>query len=306
MAGQASPPRWSVEQIQADIATAIANFRDERIQEPLEQYLDAFDRYRADVEDLIEETVDLSWLVDLAVECVSDAGRLSVVRYLAAPPISEDDLKTTADVPSLAPGRLQDPEIARQVVQTVLGALDRNRFPWVGEDREPSDAERETAVVSTAALMATRRVMTDRANTSKVAQEEAVAERLIEEGLRQVPTRAISNLTKAPAPGEFCRESSFGGRKADLVVGLWDGRKMPVECKVSNSSTNSVKRLNNDAAAKARTWLHEFGAAGIVPTAVLAGVFKVHNVESAQRDGLTVFWAHDLDALAEFVEATRS
>ena len=53
----------------------------------------------------------------------------------------------------------------------------------------------------------------------------------------------------------------FGGRKADFVVCLYDGRKMPLECKVSNSSTNSVKRLNNDAAVKAVRWIQGFGTA---------------------------------------------
>ena len=80
---------------------------------------------------------------------------------------------------------------------------------------------------------------------------------------------------------------------------------MPTECKVSNSSTNSVKRLNNDAAAKAKTWIQEFGTATCVPAAVLSGVFKVHNLASAQADGLTLFWAHRLEPMIEFIETTR-
>ena len=105
--------------------------------------------------------------------------------------------------------------------------------------------------------------------------------------------------------GEFCRESDFGGRKADLIVRLWDGRVLPVECKVSNSSTNSVKRLNNDAAAKAEVWIKEFGTATVIPAAVLSGVFKIHNLENAQARGLTLFWAHRLDAMIDFIEETR-
>jgi hypothetical protein len=80
---------------------------------------------------------------------------------------------------------------------------------------------------------------------------------------------------------------------------------MPIECKVSNSSTNSVKRLNNDAAAKAETWLREFGAVNVVPSAVLAGVFKRHNLKAAQEMGLTLWWAHSLDRMVDFIEATR-
>ncbi|MCG8423215.1 MAG: XamI family restriction endonuclease [Proteobacteria bacterium] len=43
------------------------------------------------------------------------------------------------------------------------------------------------------------------------------------------------------------------------MIRLWDTRILALECKESNSSTNSIKRLNNGAAAKAKTWLAEFG-----------------------------------------------
>ena len=51
------------------------------------------------------------------------------------------------------------------------------------------------------------------------------------------------------------------------MIGLWDGRKMPLECTVSNSELNSIKRLNNDAAVKAVEWVKEFGARGVDRTA---------------------------------------
>ena len=80
---------------------------------------------------------------------------------------------------------------------------------------------------------------------------------------------------------------------------------MPIECKVSNSSANSVKRLNNDAAAKAETWIREFGAVNVIPSAVLAGVFKRHNLQAAQDMGLTLWWAHSLDRMVAFIAATQ-
>lgn len=80
---------------------------------------------------------------------------------------------------------------------------------------------------------------------------------------------------------------------------------MPMECKVSNSYTNSVKRLNNDAVVKAGQWLHDFGAVQTVPAALLAGVFKLANLEQAQQRGLTLFWSHDLAELVRFVERTK-
>jgi hypothetical protein len=89
------------------------------------------------------------------------------------------------------------------------------------------------------------------------------------------------------------------------VVGLWDGRVVPIECKVSNSATNSVKRLNNDAASKAEAWRIDFGAMQVIPTAVLSGVYKLHNLEDAQQRGLKLFWAHDIARLTDWVASTK-
>lgn len=302
-----NPPRWTEEQLEADRLTAIEAFRVERMQEPLEAYLEAFDEYRGSVEDLLETTVDLTELSDAAVAVLTDPALLEAVRYLAGPPISTDDLKTLANVESLAPGRLRaDPDMARHVIDTVLLALDRRRFPWVTEDREPDEAEREAAALASAALMASGRVQTARRNEAKEVQEQAVEDRLLEAEFEKVPApRKVPTVTAAPSAGRFCRETQFGSRKADILIGLWDDRKMPCECKVSNSATNSIKRLNNDASVKARTWIDEFGTVGVVPTAVLSGVYKLSHLLSAQAAGLTIFWAHDLDALTDWIEQTR-
>lgn len=276
------------------------------MQEPLEQYLNKFDEWRSAVENLIEESVDLVELRDRAVELLSRADTLVTVRYLASPFISADDLKTLAEVSTLNPNRLRsDPAMASRIVETVLLGLDRQRFPWVSEDREPTEEERSIAIISTTALIASQAVQTARRTEAKGEQERQVAECLLEYGFVQVPTRQIGNVGDLPAPGEFCKETAFGSRKADLVIRLWDGRTMPLECKVSNSSTNSVKRLNNDAAVKARTWITEWGTANAVPAAVLSGVFKVANLRAAQSDGLTIFWAHALTEMVAFIDQTR-
>lgn len=277
------------------------------MREPLELWLDAFDEYRGAVEDLFEATVDLSQLTELAVEIVTDPAFREALRYLSGPPISQADLKTLADVESTAPTRIRaDPDIARRIVETVLLGLDRRRFPWVAEDREPEPAEKEAAALASAALWASQRISTSRRMESKAEQEAAVRDRLAAAGFREVAWRRIGNLAEAPNPGEFCGgEVDFGTRKADLVVGLWDGRKMPLECKVSGSEVNSIKRLNNDAAVKAETWLREFGSLSVVSAAVLGGVFKRRHLVYAQERGLTLFWEHNLDALAEWIEETR-
>ena len=94
----------------------------------------------------------------------------------------------------------------------------------------------------------------------------------------------------APAVGRFTGECIVGAtRKADVVVRLWDGRVMPIECKVSNSELNSIKRLTNDALVKARAWIDDLGRNNVVPVAVLSGVFGLRHLSEAQDRGLTLF-----------------
>jgi XamI restriction endonuclease len=299
------PPVWSDDELELDRRTAITTFRDERLEEPLEQYLETFDTYRGVVEELLEATVDLTTLSSANLTVLTDPALLLALRYLAGPPISEDDLKILADA-SLAPSRLEsNPDMAQRVIETIVIALDRRRFPWVSEGREPEESEREAAALASAALMATQRLSTSRRSEGKDVQEKAVADALLNAGFKQVSTRPILTLADAPSAGEFCKETMFGSRKADFAVGLWDGRKMPVECKVSNSSTNSIKRLNNDAAVKAIAWIQEFGTAQTVPAAVISGVFKARNLKSAQEAGLTLFWAYKLEAMLAWIESTR-
>lgn len=91
------PPRWTDEQFDEQLADALEAFRDERLREPVEQYLVAFDGYVASVRSLLSETGNLSRLTDASLETLTDPDLLEALRYLAGPPISADDLKTLAD-----------------------------------------------------------------------------------------------------------------------------------------------------------------------------------------------------------------
>lgn len=244
------PPVWTHEQLESDRMAAIGLFRKERMEEPLEDYLEAFDEYRGYIEDLLETTVDLSRLEDsTALEVLSDPHLLESFRYIAGPPISADDLKVLADA-TLSKGQLRKkPQDVQRLVEVVKSVLDRRRFSWVVELREPTEAERGAAVMASAALMAASRVQTRRRLLGKEQQEAMVKAALVEIGFKEVAGRDIPNLALAPAAGEFCGESILGagrhdkagdrGRKADIVVRLWDQRVMPIECKVSNSYINS-------------------------------------------------------------------
>ncbi len=303
-----SPPKWEAEVLRAEAKTAVKLFRKERLLEPLEKWKKAVDENQALFRQLFR-VYGLQNPSQLTPDLLAEIFKVNLgdaLRYLVGPPISKDDLKVLAES-SLAPRVLaKRPEEAKRIIEIISQALDSRRFPWVKEKRAPRKDEEAAAILASAVLLTAQRVSTDRRSEGKAAQEAAVQKHLQGMGFKLEKPRTIGTLTDAPAPGRFCGESLVGSRKADIAVRLFDGRLMPIECKVSNSSTNSVKRLNNDAAVKAAIWHREFGTKQVVPSAVLSGVFKVLNLEQAQEGGLTIFWAHKLDELEGFILSAKA
>ncbi len=302
------PPRWTDAELTAQVSKSRQLFIEERLKEPLERWVSTFATYEAQFKRLFDDygVADPASLTPAQLASVFRDQLGDALRYLAGPPISADDLKVLADA-SLAPSVIAaNPDQAQRILDIILVAVDPLRFPWIAESRDPTQEEKSVAIVASAALITAQRVSTDRRNLGKDAQESAVKAFLVGMGFKNSGTRVINTLADAPEKGEFCSEAMVGSRKADVPVRLFDGRLMPIECKVSNSSTNSVKRINNDAAVKAGIWHREFGTNQVVPAAMLSGVFKVRNLVQAQSGGLTLFWAHDLDQMRAFIESTQA
>jgi len=298
---------WTSEQFAADLAESKALFRRQRLEESPEEYSESFESVRDSVESLIEETVDLTLLEEKAFELLKIPSMREAIRYLAGPPISADDLDTLIETKAITSKYIEsNPEIARTLVQIVKDTIDRGRFPWLSMQREPTVSERHAAVIASAALIASQRFATSRRTKAKKDQEQLVRKTFLDYGLEEINIQGSISPSQLK-PGQFCsREPKLGKRKADLIVGLWDSRVMPIECKVSNSAINSVKRLNNDAAAKAESWIVDFGRRTIVPVAVISGVFKRENLEDAQERGLTIYWSHKLEALTQWMDQVRA
>ena len=300
------PPEWTPAELEAEVKLANANFRSERLREPLENWKSTFDSYHEKFKKLFDtygmvEPRNLS--TDRLVEILRN-GLGEVLRYIAGPPISEDDLKILADT-NLTPSKLNStPDAARRVIDILVKSVDPRRFPWIAEQRPPRAEEKSAAILASTVLITAQRVATSRRIEGKDTQERAVKAFLNGLGFVEAAPRTIRTLTDAPALGYFCGECLVGSRKADVPVRLYDGRLMPIECKVSNSALNSVKRINNDAAVKAKIWRDEFGKNQVVPVAVLSGVFNVPNLVQAQENGLTLFWAHKLDDMKAFIAST--
>ena len=300
-----TPPVWTEEQLTADLSKSVELFRKERLEEDVSEYGVYFDQFLGHFETLIEKTVDLTQLEQNALDILTDANLFTSFRYLAGPPISEDDLETIAEA-TLSPTKLKaDPKMVDRVVQVIMAGLDRRRFPWVVEKREPEEAERQAAVLASAALIASQKIATQRRTEASTTQQDEVMKALTGIGMTKIAARDMTVIREAPKPGEFCGEAMLSGRKADITIGLYDHRVMPIECKVSNSKLNSIKRLTNDTAVKAETWRKDLGEVNVIPVAVLGGVYGVPHLLAAQKRGLTLFWAHSLQPLLDFIQSTK-
>ncbi|MDN7752404.1 XamI family restriction endonuclease [Burkholderia gladioli] len=304
---RSSTPRWTTEELTQDAAIASAEFRAERLavsdswEMHYKQARDKFDLLFTKLSDLNPGAITDENLAE-----AYGLGLGEALRYLAGPPISDDDLQVIADVDSLAPSVLKkSPAAIRKLFEVIERVIDPHRFPWMDAGTAPTQQQRETALLASSVLLAAQRIATERRNEGKQNQETQVKDFLRSLGFTEAPAVAINTIVRGPQAMQFCAECLLGERKADVVIRLHDTRLMAIECKVSNSATNSVKRLNNDAAVKAEYWIKQFGTAQVVPAAALAGVFKVLNLEQAQARGLSLFWSHDLDKLGEFIESTK-
>src|SRR5690349_12658042 len=174
------PRRWSAAQLSRSALAATDHFRAERRNEPAKVYADFFEAFvpifRNIIEDALPSLSDNVREVDreLLARIVDDPNSRIAFRYLAAPPISDDDLKTLAASRLSATALRIDQDQAERVREAVLSVIDPYRFPWIEAGRVATDQEKQIAVVASAVLVASQRVGTRRRNDAKKEQEERV------------------------------------------------------------------------------------------------------------------------------------
>lgn len=295
----ASPePDAAADQLTKDIWFSRRTFRLERLSNPVKLYKAASAAALPHVRDVVTHALKILDLegppVDLAWALHKD--RQSALRYLTAPPISEDDLVTLAET-TIAPTPVSaNDDAARRIRLVLRHFLDHDRLPWIAKGTAPTADDIELATVATSLLIATRRVETARRGEGSKLQEKSVKTFLLEHGFKELKRKSIDNIRDAPGPGEFMPECIFGGTRADFLIGTMNRRSMAIECKSSNSAVNSYKRLVHEAGNKASTWSRRF-AEEVASVAVIAGVYKRDNIEAAMAKGLKIVWAHRLEDL---------
>jgi hypothetical protein len=302
---------WSADEIAADAAISRDLFRRRRAAEPMQTYLETYADLEGPIRDVVDglgdlfaDPIDPAYLASL----VSDERLFTALRYLAAPPISADDLDTLAgfSVKSRVDGiALADaPERAKAVLDIIRQVLDPKRFPWILEGRAPRRDERATAILATTVVAAGQRVQTSRRSADGRELETEV--RAMLSGISMIPV-TLSRTTPRQDPTELPRghftqgPCLFGDDQADILARMHAGRWLAVECKSSNSEINSRKRLNKEAAKNAQNWYGRFGRDTVVAAAVIQGVFKPGYVQEAQATPLAIVWGHRIGDLRDLI-----
>jgi hypothetical protein len=275
-------------------------FIEQRMAEGTEPYRSEFPDALERIETLFAQTDNLREL-DPAV-FVDNPELIEAARHLGGPPLSQADLDTLSG-DTVCNRKSISADAARGAVRAIKGFMDPFRFPWLNDSEEPAPHAVEAAMKWTASLWAVQVCKTSRRIDSSAEQEESVRQMLDAMGLiRSEDVRTIQALDDLPR-NHYTTEVQLHGSKADLTVRLVDGRLCAIECKVSNSAVNSVKRLNRETVGKAEGWRTNYGRQ-VITVAVLAGVFKVSNLVDAQQSGVQIVFDHDLAPLQTFLAET--
>jgi len=291
------PPIWKPDQLDKDRTKAIQIFVDRRLKEGDPDYLRHFRESESMVEEFLTATGDLrlpkpDFFLD-RVDLLED-----IARFVAGPPVSADDFRTLLGFKKIHVGNAK--EVA-EALTLIAGLTDPSRFPWFAAGRRPTDTERRSAVVATASLRSVERARTERRSSEQERQEGFVAD--VFRGMKLAEVTRVAHPERDLPVGSFKRSVKFEGKQCDVLVRLFDERFLAIECKSSNSAVNSIKRLN-DVSDKAQVWKAARGAK-VVTAAVLAGVFDLQNLDTAQDKGVFLFWEHDLKPLKTYVVATK-
>jgi XamI restriction endonuclease len=325
-----SAPRfWSQAELVEQAQIALDEFVDRRLAEPEGTYATHF---RARRKALVRLFRKLSQVdpnnpsAALVREVIADEELFAALRYVAGPPVSEDDLGVlvTRDINGIAKTNLlASNDLPVAILKLICKLSDPFRFPWLTEGRAPTMRELREAVAMTSALHASQSLQTERRGYGRAVEQRLVS-LLVAMGYVQVkgakskanpkpgqpvtpafpPSGRVTQPSHHPVFPNFYGECIVYGRKVDLFIALRSGKMVALEAKDSSSALNGTKRLLNDTAAKAKAYNRAAGT-NVISVALLSGVFKIADLVTAQSSGLHLVWAHDLDEFIEWIGSQK-
>jgi hypothetical protein len=311
----AIPYYWTPEELARDAGEARRIFVQQRLaleDDDRRHYGGVLDDGVAAAMRLVESTDGLRHVTG---DALRERTVLNIARYATRSLISLDDLDTLTNScfgawVGQSTDRGQRPTAAafEAAAGIVAPRLDPMRAPWLATGQAPSAEEALRFAQWTGSILAASRLIAYRRNRGAQRQEEATRQAIVAAGYAERPTpgRGFDPLAHL-APASFAgRARSVGGASMDVPCRLRDGHPsgiefVAIECKESNSSINSRKRLF-EVSDKRTRW----DASGRLPNlnrtvAVLAGVYDLGELAAAQQRGIYVVWEHRLPDLTDFL-----
>ena len=230
------------------------------------------------------------------------------LRHFLAPPISQDQFKLICPewTKNSENKRTKLAKARADAVEFVfLERLSQRLAPWLRNARSPTLEELSSTIGSIAPLIANQKVATARRKRLSEIQELAVVEILATRNWVQVQSGLVTTSGGLPAQ-HFMHKARFASgpnenQEVDIACGLGGTIVLAMECKVTNDTTNSVKRIN-DVLKKASAWKNHWGSF-VKPAALLQGVIKPGDVQRLLDADVEVFWAHHLNRFAAWIDA---
>jgi hypothetical protein len=257
--------------------------------------------------EILRTLIDTKGLRDIQSSLTKTGRHLLVLRHLFAPPISQDQLKLVLkSYPKGAEksGSKVSKRAADEFAQAFADRRDRSLTPWLDVNSDPSSRQIRKVLHTLTPMISSQIFNTVRRNRLSEEQEHAVEVVLTSKGWIKSPSANVNN-TSDLAPRHFMRKTRCKTRTAtkevDIACGVNPSLIMAMECKVSNDATNSVKRIS-DVMDKTKAWNDQWG--GFIQTAsLLQGVIAYKDVARLLDSKVLVFWSHDLQPLADWLES---
>jgi hypothetical protein len=296
-----SLPQRTTEQIIADATQAqrlhIKRWRDAReaasqeVKQPVQR----------DITELLQESNNLADL-----RAVRSSGARAAMRYLPDAAVSSDDLNTNLAILAEPGGWLHGVPEAERAGAFIEDMLTSSSQKFLRKGGALSPHNQKSVRRWLTSRMVNERIKTAARNHLAQIQEAKVRDMVERLGFHpRTQTGAITGLDDLPVgyftPRETKVRDGKSNSKADCVIRPCAGHAVVIECKSSSSDVNSVKRLIKEVGQKSATWSRALGP-NTVTVAVIGGVFKPEDIETAQRDGIIVVFDHDLSWLQTYLE----
>ena len=245
-------------------------------------------------------------LANVAAALEVRGGHMLVLRQMLAPPLSQDQFAIVCSSYSKALENTDRPVPANKaasVAEAFLAMRDIQLLPWLAENRAPLAEEIRHTVTAVTPLLASQIHLTAKRTASSTDQEEAVVALLNAKEWERLPSRLVDRGAILAAR-QFMKKTKFATttrpQEVDIACGLGGTMVLAMECKVSNDTTNSVKRIN-DVLKKATAWRDHWGSF-VRPAALLQGTIGYKDVQRLTHAGVAVFWSHDLPRFERWID----